>query len=77
MAVDTMLEKCGLAREVFLAIPLEYGYYDRANIDGDTGVWRFVWQVDKAEPMNRYWVEFPDMAAPTYINLSAPGEGLG
>ncbi len=77
IAVDAMLQKSGLSKEAFLALPLGYGYYDKANFGGEEGVWRFIWTVDENEPMNRYWVDFPDMPTPAYVNLSAPGEGLG
>ncbi|MEA5016919.1 MAG: M56 family metallopeptidase [Candidatus Limiplasma sp.] len=76
-AVDTMLERSGLSKEEFLALPLEYGYYDKSNFDGTISVWRFVWPVDPNEPMNRYWVDFTDMATPSNITISMPGEGLG
>ncbi len=77
IAVEAMLERSGLSKEAFLDLPLAYGYYDHSNFDGDTSVWRFVWQVDPDEPMSRYWVDFSDVLAPEAVSLSIPGEGLG
>ncbi len=77
IAAEAMLERSGLSKEAFLELPLGYGYYDKSNFDGDISVWRFVWQVNPDEPMDRYWVSVPDMAAPENISISMPGEGLG
>ena len=77
IAVKAMLDRSGLSREAFLQLPLQYGYYDKSNFGGEYSVWRFVWHVNPDDPMDRYWVEFSDLPAPTTVNLSMPGEGLG
>lgn len=77
IAVNAMLERSGLTQEAFLALPLEYGYCDKASFGGEASTWRFVWYVDKDEPTNRYWVDFLDTPSPPDLSLSSPGEGLG
>jgi hypothetical protein len=76
MAVDVMLERSGLAKEEFVRLQLEYGYFDKSNFDGEQSSWRFNWIVNRDEAQNRYNVTLKDGPAPDYT-YSAPGEGLG
>lgn len=77
IAVDTMLEESGLTKEHFLQLPLEYGYYDKSNFDGQESEWRFVWRVEPNDSMERHWVSFSDVASPTTFEYSAPGQSVG
>lgn len=75
-AMDTLLERTDLTTEALLALTLSYGYYDKANFDGNASVWRFSWQVSDEEA-DRYWVSISDTQELIVEDFSTPGEGLG